>query len=83
MIIIHRCAKCKHPDIFHRGTTCCYTQCLCPDPDYAGPEVIPTWTPEWQLIEEITPPGSRTREFGVLCDCAGCANLYQRECAIT
>lgn len=79
MIIIHRCRRCKHPDIFHGNGSCCYTSCPCAVPEYAAPEVIPTWTPEWQLVEAITPPGTRDRSFGQLCGCDACGQMYEQE----
>ncbi len=83
VIIIHRCSACGHPDIFHdkSGVSCCYTSCRCAQPDFAPPEMIPTFSadPPWRVVQAITPPGTRDRDFGPLCGCDQCRELYERE----
>lgn len=82
--IVHRCAVCEHPDIFH-GTSgdCCYSQCASGrhNPQYRDPEVIPTWAQATgALVEEIAVPGSNHAGFGQraqpLCGCDKCVALH-------
>lgn len=79
MIIVHRCRRCAHPDIFHSVRMCCYTWCRCPVPDYGPPEIIPTWRSPWTLVEDITPPGTVSPDFGRLCGCPACVALYEAQ----
>jgi hypothetical protein len=84
-LIIHRCAVCAHPDIYHdgdRARSCCWTQChigphvMLPAPS----ELLTTYTPDGAAVARIEPPGTAFRGFGRgtvdLCGCANCEALY-------
>lgn len=87
-LIIHRCIVCEHPDIFHRGTDCSYSQCHMGrhKPQWGEPEILPTWKQETgEPVELIAEPGSIFRGFGLmpadLCGCDACVALWGRSVA--
>lgn len=83
-LIIHRCAVCGHPDIFHdtHGRGCCWTQCrIGPHTPLPQPsELLRTYTPDGDAVARVEPPGSAFGGFGRgtvdLCGCPGCEALY-------
>lgn len=85
-LIIHRCTKCEHPDIFHnpRDNSCSHNQCRHGRhvPDWAEPEVLPTWRSDTgEPVEVVVEPGSTFRGFGLvpqeLCGCDDCRALWR------
>jgi hypothetical protein len=76
VIIVHRCTQCRHPDIYHGIGDCCYSWCKCKDPVFGSSEIIPTFAPGGAEVAETVAPGTRTPEFGTLCNCEQCWNTY-------
>jgi len=78
-MIVHRCLRCGHPDLFHGATSCSYTHCRCSDrlADYAASEIISSWHPDGAHNEDIIAPGARVRGYPPLCDCEQCQALYE------
>lgn len=82
MIIIHRCTRCGHPEMFHHAGGSC-TNCVCPRPVTEGvePELLPTFDDSGQPVETVTEPGAAWGGGGRTCDCDRCVAFYRQQTA--
>jgi hypothetical protein len=98
-ILIHRCTRCGHPDIFSgvqdwsnvtpqtRDADCSHRWCRpCVGIGCvydAQPEGIPTWHSKTGALEPLRAPGSRMNSSGSVVPLCGCEECHAAYTAIT